>query len=67
MTNDTRRVVFVIEHELPDHGDKHKNFLDELSFINRLELSPWDWNSYCIAEGQDPVRLNISYDGVEEV
>ena len=67
MTNDTRRVVFVIEHVMQDHGDKHKNFQDELSLMTKLLLSPWDWSSYCVAEGQDPVRLNISYDGVEEI
>ena len=65
--SNTRRVVFVIEHDMPDRGDSHENFKDELSLMAKLEMSPWDWSSYCVRDGQDPVRLNISYDGVEEV
>ena len=67
MTN-TRRVVFVVEHEMLDDTDNgDQNFIDELKFMNRLGVGALNWSSYCISEGQDPVRLNISYDGVEEV
>ena len=70
MTTNTRRVVFVVEHDMPDNdgwqnGDQ--NFMDELSFMNRLGIGALNWSSYYVRDGQGPVRLNIRYDGVEEV
>ena len=68
MTTNTRRVVFVVEHEMRDYGgDGNQDFIDELRFISRLGIGALHWSSYCVRDGQGPVRLNISFDGVEEV
>ncbi len=58
----TKRIVYVIELDVPEHMGNDPYYINEM-FKGTLVT----WSSYCPLEDNAPIRLNISYDKVEEV
>lgn len=57
-----KRIVYVIELDMPEWMDKDHYPINEM-FRDSLET----WSTYSPQEGDDPIRVNISYEGVEEI
>lgn len=57
-----KRIVYVIEVNVPDdHRDS------EMSMMDKFGPGLYGWMTYFPLEDNAPIRVNISYDGVEEV